>query len=114
MLGKQEAIDKVWDWFIVQGKPYGTDTAGLCVFRGEDGRRCAVGVQISDEEYHPHMDCIAVSKLAEELDWGDDVVPLLRDLMITHDKAYRVRFDVDTFANLLRGVATRHDLVLPS
>lgn len=31
-------------------------SATYCTYRGEDGRKCAVGALIADDEYHPLMD----------------------------------------------------------
>lgn len=47
---EQEAFDKVWDWFVVQGKPRSLNEDGGCAYRGKDGARCAVGVLVPDEE----------------------------------------------------------------
>lgn len=45
----QSAFDKVWDHFVVQGKPLANNFYGLCVYETEPGGpRCAVGVLLPD------------------------------------------------------------------
>lgn len=48
MLTKQEIFDKVWDYFVVQGKPRSSDANGKCQYLTDDGCRCAVGVLMPD------------------------------------------------------------------
>ena len=46
----QEMFDKIWDYFIVQGKPAGLDGNGACTYYGNEGaNRCAVGCLLPDE-----------------------------------------------------------------
>lgn len=46
----QRALDKVWDWFVVQKKPQ-SRWSNTCMYRGPKGTMCAVGLLIPDSEY---------------------------------------------------------------
>jgi hypothetical protein len=52
----QAAFDKVWDWFVVQGKPKSVNAQRECLYRGRNGCRCALGVLIPDDEYNPMIE----------------------------------------------------------
>ncbi len=48
---QQAAISRVWDHFITQKQPFGTnENSTVCRYIGEDGRRCAIGCLL--EEAH--------------------------------------------------------------
>jgi hypothetical protein len=69
------------------------NSAGGCWYREEStGRRCAVGMWISDAHYHPSMEGRTVDTLLIEKDvtyttpsWFKEHLPLLRDLQKAHD-----------------------------
>jgi hypothetical protein len=53
----QEALDRVWQYFIVEQNPFGYDEAeGSCKYRTRAGERCAVGCMIPDESYSEEYD----------------------------------------------------------
>lgn len=89
----QEAFDKVWDWFVVRGKPASLRpvTHGYgCVYRGENGTRCAAGVLIPDELYRLDMENMSIRevinqdrRLAEYFAGVSE--DLLRSLQQAHD-----------------------------
>lgn len=61
-----------------------------CAYRAEDGSRCAVGILIPDENYHPDMENNGVGDLLnywnEHLpSWFGDNEALLRYLQAAHD-----------------------------
>ncbi len=49
---RQKMIDHVKSNF--KGKSIGMD--GVCLYRGPDGKKCAVGLFIPDSEYDPEME----------------------------------------------------------
>ena len=58
---KQEAFDKVWEYFIVEeGKPgfreHILDKGPGCQYRTKDGGRCAIGVLIPDNIYEHYFE----------------------------------------------------------
>ncbi len=46
----QEALNRNWQHFIVEGKPPGR-VAGSCMYRTPDGCPCGIGILIPDEVY---------------------------------------------------------------
>lgn len=53
MLTRQEMFDKAWIGLKSQGFEQSLDEDGdTCVYRGEAGRKCAIGWCIPDDKYH--------------------------------------------------------------
>lgn len=52
---KQKVFDIVAPALLKQGVR-SVDGSGLCRFRGEDGRKCAIGFLIKDEFYDPYIE----------------------------------------------------------
>ena len=76
------------------------DRGDSCMYRGEDGARCAVGVFISDEHYFTDMEGGGIdgsnmrAREAVALSWGQDCLDapqldLLSDLQTAHDRGSR-------------------------
>lgn len=63
---KQEVLNKVWDWFVVQGKPRSASESSCFYRQPETDCRCAIGVLIPDELYDPVIE-------AKEVKWILDV-----------------------------------------
>lgn len=91
----QEVFDKVAKHLLTQkAKSQATDN-DTCMYRGENGLKCAVGVLIEDDEYSPRMEMGIGSLLASTQSPG--VCPpsvykrlrphsmLLKDLQHIHD-----------------------------
>lgn len=49
-LTRQEAFDKVWNAMADQNWQPSMRESGLCAYRGQHGRRCAIGALLTDEE----------------------------------------------------------------
>lgn len=136
-LTNQSVIDKVFDHFIRQGKPFGYDAALMsCWYRvgGEsDGAPCAIGCLIPDDEYHfcidPHdddedhvdgmsiIDLIKYSKAMSER-FGDVDLDLLKLLQSEHDNAAALSVNDDEykherFAGEIMNLARRYHLIVP-
>lgn len=55
MITNQEAFSKVWQWFVVEKHPQCAEN-GLCLYRGPNGNKCAIGCFIPDGEYRVEFD----------------------------------------------------------
>ena len=97
------------------------DRGDSCMYRGEDGAMCAVGVFISDEHYYEDMEGGGIdgsnmrAREAVALSWGQDCLEdkqldLLSDLQHAHDRGSRG----DDWSNFIRvsleRVAKKHGL----
>jgi hypothetical protein len=101
-MNAQEIFDTVAKHLAQQA---GQATLGdACAYRGDDGRKCAAGILINDEEYEPAMegkmaDEVLPSRLMRHLD-------LILSLQMVHDNS-------DTGADVvrnLRGAARKYNL----
>ena len=87
----QEIFDTVATHLFKQGRQATSRQAGgLCVYRGEGGLKCAVGVLIPDQLYTETMEGSTFFGLADEAEWGlpewmADNRSLLWDLQGAHD-----------------------------
>lgn len=111
---KQETFDRVIKAVIKQGKP--AMNIHTCVYRAEDGSKCAAGHLIPDEKYVPAtMAMGVVSKISNPavynliVEEGHDP-ELVRALQRCHDSASRDVNFVKAFADRARGVAFAMDL----
>ncbi len=60
----------------------------LCVYRGDEGRKCAVGHLISDEEYDANMEITSngIEELNYEYDlFNDEDIYFLEECQTAHD-----------------------------
>lgn len=80
----QEALNRVVDWFIVQGNPPAADGRDGCCYRTPDHRRCAIGCLIPDEVYIDDiegMSALAVISGNPSLPrWNDKTAPVRQSL----------------------------------
>ena len=95
----QEAFDKVWDWFLVQGNPLAyIDVGGpasKCVFWGDGGKlRCAVGCLVTPEQAYDleeNRTCLSELHDNDSRAWDllglPDDVGFLEVLQSSHDAA---------------------------
>ena len=124
----QEALDKVWDWFIVKGNPFGVTKAvgGMgqmhrCVFWGDEGKlRCAIGCLVtSDQAYDLEKDraCLEELRDGEPERWDllelPDDVGFLESLQSAHDTATDADESVIALMQSLERVALRFNLKVP-
>jgi hypothetical protein len=54
-MNKQEVFDKVVNHMLTQNAK-AQDDLGTCMYRGNEGRMCAVGCLITDEAYSPDIE----------------------------------------------------------
>lgn len=88
---KQEAFDRVWQWFAVEKRPLSASADLGCAYRGDDGARCAVGIFIPDAEYASSMEgqsfCIVVDRCPSLAALPSETQSLLETLQDCHDTA---------------------------
>lgn len=123
---KQALFDRAVKGLASQGfEPSFLPGGDTCAYRGEDGKRCAVGHLMPDEAYRPEMEGRNIRDLVEDM--GFDLTRLagappalgeaeqgeLADFLLflqgCHDAAYRP----GTMRNELRDFAEEHGLTLP-
>jgi hypothetical protein len=91
----QEIFDTATVGIIKQGGPASSKDTYMCAYRGEDGRKCAVGQLIPDELYTADLEGKGVhilgipglQEILPQVDVTDKVFSLLDDLQDTHDNA---------------------------
>jgi len=101
------------------------DRGDSCMYRGEGGPMCAVGVFISDEHYFTDMEGGGIdgsnmrAREAVALSWGQDCLDapqldLLSDLQNLHDQGSRCENWSDQIVGGLERVRIKHRLRLAS
>jgi hypothetical protein len=117
---KQEIFDKVWQHFVVEKNrrsapgPNNTDPGLTCYYRhpSGDGRRCAVGLLISDEHYVEALEGLSswrapvIRRLEMSgIENAEDLTVFLRELQKAHDCSdgefvdeQRLRFLAEAYA----------------
>jgi hypothetical protein len=105
----QDLFRKIWNWFVVQGKPLARDggKGSPCKYRGPSGSKCAVGVCIANTTYKPAMDQIGSIDSVVQLPGLEHLamhLPMLRELQTLHDFAD----DAASFRRVLRTFAKRN------
>jgi hypothetical protein len=87
----QEAFNRVYRHFIHENHPPSIHELGVCRYRMSDGRRCALGLFIPDEQYDPEMEGYVAFDLFEHYpEVLADLLPLkelLSELQVQHDQA---------------------------
>lgn len=75
----QECFDKVWDWFVVHGKPASLKEGTIeCLYRGPNGTKCAAGVLMPDDIYDPRCEDTTINcEKNGNTGWRWDSIPEL-------------------------------------
>ena len=105
-LTHQEIFDKVADHLFTQKCKCTKDN--VCLYRGDDGTKCAAGCLITDEEYKPAMERKSISALMipppQSIEYGENsnpttMVGLVQKLQHIHD-GYHINYgDWNTYMN---------------
>jgi hypothetical protein len=117
---KQAVFTTVANHLLKQGKRSVTEEAFIasCVYRGDDGLKCAIGVLIPDELYTPSMEGKQATVLIQtnpklyahlEIKNFFDDTNFLMELQQLHDEK-----DPVTWVYELKLLADRHKLVFPA
>jgi hypothetical protein len=114
-LNKQEAFDKAVKGIILQGGPSREDGGTGCLYRGPDGKKCAIGYLIPDELYDPDMEgrgmsTHAFAKFAKILHWNADDIEFLSGLQETHDNASMSHYFINDFIEYAAMFAAKYNL----
>ena len=125
---QQDIFNKASAHLMGMDGPSLDDRGDSCMYRGEGGAMCAVGVFISDEHYFTDMEGGGIdgsnmrAREAVALSWGQDCLDapqldLLTDLQMAHDKTSRDDVESiksrkwrDGIVAALDGVATKFHL----
>jgi hypothetical protein len=85
---KQEIFDAAVKQIALQGGP-SVALSGFCAYRGENGRKCAVGAVLADDEYEPIFEDHGSVNLINLPDRLKPHRRFLRELQQAHDGANR-------------------------
>ena len=87
----QDIVDHTYTALVRQGGP-STLSDGICAFRGNRGRKCAIGWWIPDELYSKDMEVLGLAKMGQlaELPVFKEHNELLQNLQAAHDTAARL------------------------
>jgi len=117
---KQEIFNEVWNWFIVDKQPKSVSEKGACMYRGDNGKRCAMGIFVEDGEYDPtfeggSVDILLGHNISRRLrEFVGSNLSILEVLQIAHDSASD---NPDEFhasvCNKLTRIARNNKLVIP-
>lgn len=55
-MNRQEAFDKIWKHFVVEKNHQSFNKLRNCAYRGDGGRKCAIGCLIPDEMYDRYLE----------------------------------------------------------
>ena len=119
----QEMFDTVYRHFVHKGEPRSENAAsGVCYYRHDNGAKCAAGLFIKDEDYHPQMegkdirtvmsvDSINVPPMLPRGYFGNDAaIEFLHALQRCHDGATDAPNHMQSSLNDL---ASRYELTVP-
>lgn len=114
-LTPQEAFDTVARHLFAQGRLALRDFGGEegCVYRGDDGCKCAVGILIPDELYDPKMEGHSAASDSVGPLFPPSINNLLCDLQKAHDDCSRNddgTFNVAALRDRLSDIAAEHSL----
>jgi hypothetical protein len=95
-MNKQEVINKVHQYFIVEKHPQSIEViSGQCRYRNPVGNKCAIGCLIPDSIYTKDMEALTVKSLlnrypdvSRTLNIQDEDIEFLDALQRIHDKRF--------------------------
>lgn len=82
---KQEIFDTVVKHLAQQKRRSVIPNTNICMYRSEEGLKCAIGCLIPDEEYNPEMENKAASRIVKSADNILGMNNLLDALQAAHD-----------------------------
>lgn len=118
----QAVFDKAWRGLQAQGfeqsmRPGSEDIEDFCAYRGEDGRRCAIGHAIPDDRYDPEVEGLPASACVNRgmlpdvfaAPIGSEAYHFLNSLQMAHDTSP----NSPLMERKLRSVADAYRLTIP-
>ena len=110
----QTAFDTVVAHLRLQKKRSVKPETNVCVYRGPDGTKCAVGALIPDDQFEPAKEANHVSDLYETTPALQGIdLDLLCELQRVHDNPGNWDKSGFTAWDLLELTAARYDLIFP-
>lgn len=109
---RQELFDLAWNGLKSQGFERSLfPRSDSCAYRGEGGRRCAIGWAIEDANYSRDLEGIGLShtRVQQAANVSIDDEQFAIDLQSCHDFG----FDPACMVSRLRQFAERHSLTIP-
>lgn len=110
MMTKQEVFNKVVLHLRQQGRP-SLNANHDCMYRGEDGTKCAIGCLIEDKDYNPDFEGQFFGRFVKDvpnLEWMRKHTVLLEELRIVHDL-----HQIDYWEMKFQNIAIEHGLEMP-
>lgn len=108
----QQIFDTVATHLFAQGEQ-AIDGQGSCVYRSDNGLKCAVGCLIPDESYTTEMEGNAAQDLGTRFnlpEWFKDNGLLLQELQEVHDNEGDAWGELDGVKACLISIALEHEL----
>lgn len=117
-MNMQEVFNLVYEKLMQQGCQSVTEY-GLCVYRGDNGAKCAIGCLVDDgtaEAWDTYANtgastAITAVRIPPEYDWMRGMMTFLEDLQVVHDAACK-DFRREFHVGMVR-VAHRYNLEKP-
>lgn len=124
----QDIFNAAWQAFIVEDRPPAVDAQGMCQYRTEDGRKCAVGLCIPDGHrlvsgisFGSFGDIVALDAICSDPLFGSDIHDTPRQVLECfqqelHDQIQTGGvwlFDVEERKELYVETARRYGLQVP-
>lgn len=111
----QTIFDNTYKYHILQKNPPGVDSSGMCVYRGEDGCRCGIGVSIPDN-LNPKGLCGPIDSVVYEVGTFFDKCSLLllTKIQSCHDGSAKTRSFHKQYEISLREIAQKFGLTIPT
>lgn len=82
----------------------------VCLYRGPDNKRCALGYLIPDEVYNPSFEGQSVTAIGQGLGYSGSDIHFLNKLQIAHDMGETP----EQMKNFLHTFAQAHALTIPT
>lgn len=107
---RQEIFDLAWNGLKAQGFERSTSWTGRCAYRGDGGRKCAIGHSIPDEAYDPELEGPIEHPVLVAANISRSDLDFCRALQRKHDYADSPRDMAETLAQF----AHDNSLTIPS
>ncbi|WP_321794177.1 hypothetical protein [Caballeronia sp. J97] len=119
MLSPKEIYERVSEHLLRQ-RAVSEDDNGSCRLRSPEGRKCAIGSLVRDDQYEPELEGVGISYYRHARDgqllralfasnvnaYDPNIIDLLIELEEVHDYA-----DIDEWPELLAALGKRHAFV---